>query len=194
MKLKQYTRQLTFLLTAALIYSLTGCDKKDSNTPFGLTNIYIPQSTVSGGVNLNYMVPSGMDSATYNYKIDKANNKVNVYLGVTRSGKEAYDAYSVTVSTRADTIAQLIANNTISSTKPVVLLPSAAYTLPATVSVPQGQYMTNFNLVIDETQLKTFAGKIVALCITISNPNKYTLSPINNKVIVIINVDALKLI
>lgn len=178
----------------ALLF-FSACDKKDSASPFGLNYIFIPQANQSGGVNLNYLVPSGLDTNTYNYKIDVKNNRVNVLLGVNCSGKDAASGYTVNVATLADTVNQLITANKLggSLTKPAILLPASAYTLPGSVTVPSGQYMTPFYLSIDETQLRSYSGKRVALCVTISNPTHYSLNTIFNKVIIIIDVDALKL-
>lgn len=177
-------------------YALVSCEKTDSKAAFGFTRIFIPQSTVSGNVNLNYLVPSGLDTNTFNYKIDTKNNKVNVFLGVSRAGTDVNDGYSVNIITRADTINTLINNGLIkvapNASKTVVLLPTGSYTLPATVAVPSGQYAASFNLSIDITQLKTFAGKKVALCVALASPTKYTLAT-NSKVIIIIDVDALHL-
>ena len=183
-----------FLICAALI-SLISCEPKDSDQPYGNTQIYIPQSTVSGGISLTYLVPSGYDTSTFNYRIDSLGNKVNVYLGVICSGKQqAVNGYSVTVAVRTDTINQLITNGQLKTdAKPIVLLPSSAYSLPSTITVPGGQYASNFYLSIDKTQLKTYAGKKVALCVTIANPSNYTLSTQNNQVIILIDVDALKI-
>lgn len=199
MKHKKYLTSATFFalcLLAASIF-LAGCAKVDSDEAFGVTNIFIPQSTQSGNVNQNYLVPSGMDSTTYNFKIDKQNNKVNVFLGVSRSGKAKPEAYSVNVVAKPDTINTMIANGTIkvnpNPTKTVVLLPASAYTLPASVAVPNGQYMQSFSLAIDLAALKTYAGKKVALSFALAAPSKYTLSSTNAKVIIIIDVDALKL-
>jgi hypothetical protein len=197
--MKHHIKQSVILVAIVLATAcfLSSCEKADSKGAFGFTNIFIPQSTVSGGVNLNYLVPSGLDTNTFNYKIDTKNSKVNVYLGIARSGQASADSYSVSVTAKPDTITQLIGNGLImvspNPTKTVVLLPAGAYTLPATVTVPQGQTIASFNLAIDLAQLKTFAGKKVALCVAISNPSKYTLSPTNSKVVVIIDVDALKL-
>jgi hypothetical protein len=176
------------------------CGEKEATKPFGNTVVYIPQSTVAGGVNLNYLVPSinSLDTNTNNFRVDTLGKKVNVFLGVTCSGKQqALNGFSVSVSTRADTINQLIANGLIkvapNAAKPVVLLPASAYTLPTTVSVPSLAYATGFYLSINTSTLKTYAGQKVALCVVISSPSMYTLSPINNQVIIIIDVDSLKL-
>lgn len=197
MKLQLCIKCLLIFFSAFMLSGLISCEKQDSAAPFGLTKIYIPQSTASGGINLNYLVPSGLDSATINYSIDLKNNKVNVFLGVNRSGKLAGDPFTVSIGTRSDTINQLITNGMIqvnpNPDKPVVLLPATAYSLPPSITVPSGQHMATFNLAIDETMLKSYAGQKVALCVIIANPSKYSLNTVNDKVIVIINVDALKL-
>jgi hypothetical protein len=157
----------------------------------------MPQATITGGSNLNYVVPAGRDTFTYNYRIDTKNKVVNIPLGVTRSGKQAGDGFSVTVSSRADTVNTLIGNGLIkvapNATKTVVLLPTTAYTLPSIVSVASGQYLTSFNLSIDIATLKTYAGKKVALCVQISNATAYTINTAISKVIIIIDVDTLNL-
>ncbi len=172
-----------------------GCEKTDNKADYGFTNIFLPQATFSGGTNLNFPVPSGLDSATRNYKIDP--NKVNVLLGVQRTGTQALDAFEVTVTTNADTVNQLIANGNIKvdpdKAKAVVLLPSTAYTLPTTVSVPAGQSSALFKMAIDRAILKTYAGKKVAVAVVLSNTTKYSINKALNKVIVLINVDALGL-
>jgi len=102
----------------------------------------------------------------------------------------------VDIETRTDTINTLIANGLINltpSTIPVVILPETAYTLPSTVTVPAGQYAASFYLTIKLDELKTYVGKKVALCVAIKNPTKYILSTTNDRVIILIDVDALKL-
>lgn len=187
----------TIFLAVCTVAVFTGCKKADSKIPVGLTYIYMPQSIVSGGTTLNYLVPTGLDTNTYNFRIDTRNNKVNVPLGVLRSGEQIGAGYTVTITTRADTVTQLISNGLIkvapNATKTVVLLPATAYTLPASVTVPNNQYMANFNLSIDLPTLKTYAGQKVALCVMISNASAYTLNQVNNKVVIIIDVDSLKL-
>lgn len=194
--MKRIINKLVFLIALMAITFQVGCDKIDSEKAFGYSYIFIPQSNVSGGQNLHYLVPTGNDSNTYNFKVDTLNNKINVMLSVSRSGLEQYKSYSVDISTRADTISELIANgkiNLTASTIPVLLLPETDYTLPQKVTVPEGKYQTGFYLSIDKIALKAYTGKKVALCVAISNPTLYLLNPVNDKVIVLINVDALKL-
>ena len=183
------------LLTCAIACGIfSGCEKAASSVNFGFNYIDIPQSLVSGGSTLNYLVPTGFDNNTFNYNIDSVGNKVNVYLGVSCSGKAALDGYSVNITTRTDTVNQLIANGLIKlGTKTVVLLPSTAYSLPQTVTVPSGQYQGAFYLSINKTMLKTYAGEQVALCVVLASTTHYTLSPTNKQVIIIVDVDSLNL-
>jgi len=195
--MKIHVKQIAVLIALLAMIVLVGCEKNDSETPFGDSVIYIPQATVGNGQNQIYMVPSGKDKNTFNFKVDTLGKIVNVFLGVTRSGLDTYKAYSVDVSTRTDTIATLIANGLINPPSttilPVEVLPLTDYNLPTTVSVIDGKYSEGFYLAIKLDALKTYAGKKVALCVVISNPTNYTLSTVNNKVIILIDVDALKL-
>ena len=195
--MKIHVKQVVALVAVMAMIGLVGCEKNDSDTPFGNSVIYIPQATVGNGQNQIYQVPSGKDKNTFNFKVDTLGKIVNVFLGVTRSGLDAYNSYSVNVGIRTDTVATLIANGLINPPSttilPVEILPASAYNLPATVSVPDGQSSAGFYLAIKLDVLKTYTGKKVALCVTISDPTKYSISPVNNKVIILIDVDALKL-
>lgn len=187
--MKLHFRKLLIFGAFASIVAFSRCQKGDSAKPFGLTNIYMPQSLSSGGVNLNYIVPSGLDSATHNYTIDSINNKLEVILGVSRSGKEPSGGYSVAIETNADTIQAAITNGTLQAE----LLPDKSYSLPAEVKVPAGQYAATFYLSVDIDQLKMFAGKKVALAVKISQSSRYQIDLNHAETIVIIDVSALNL-
>ena len=153
----------TFLVAIVLIVAgFMSCQKGDSDTAFGYTNIYMPEATVTGGLNLNYLVPSGAGLPTYNFQIDSVNHKLNVILGVTRSGKASADGYTVDVVVYADTTNQQITNKAITNG---VLLPATMYTLPTKVMVPAGKNYASFYLSIDATAFKAaaYTGKNVAL-------------------------------
>jgi hypothetical protein len=187
-------------LFAAGIFSLTSCNKNDNNhLDFGYNYIYMPQSLQSGGINLNYLVPNPNDVnvATQNYMIDTAGNRLDVILGVARSGMQAGNAFTVNVQTNPDTINEAIANNLLQVSPnqgdSVVLLQDKAYTLPSTVSVPEGQTSTTFLLSIDIDQLKALSGKKAALAVSISGPSKYKLNTAQSEVIILIDVNTLNL-
>ncbi|RZM30054.1 MAG: DUF1735 domain-containing protein [Pedobacter sp.] len=181
-------KKLSFLLSLALVGVMgASCEKDDSDADFGFAKIFMPQATLA---NLNYAVPSGRDSATFNYKLDA--QKVNVLLGVSRSGKLELSAYSVGVVANPDTVTQMISNGILPGATTVVM-PASMYTMPQTVSVPDGQSQATFTLSVDRAQLKALAGKKVALGVVLKNPSQYTLNQAINKVVVIIDVNQLKL-
>ena len=190
--MKLHIKQLFFFIASSLMVAvLCGCEKDASSAAFGnnATLIYMPQATIA---SLRYTVPAGLDSATHNYKIDVQNNKVNITLGISGSGSQALNAYTVNVAANSDTINQMI-NNGILPAATTLVLPTAIYTLPATVAVPVGQSMASFYLSVDKTQLKAYTGKKLALEIVLSNPSMYALNTTINKTIVIIDVSALNL-
>ena len=179
-----------FAVMTFFAVALNSCDKGYNSSSFGYNYIYMPQATVSGGLNLNYQVPTGLDSATYNYQIDTVNHKVNVALGVSVSGEQASTGFKVNVSVNNDTTNQIISGGSIEN---AVLLPSSTYTLPSSVTIPAGKHMASFNLSIDEVALKAYAGKVALLTVQLSDPTNYVLNKVYNKTVVVINVSALNL-
>jgi len=172
------------------IVLLLACNKDE--TKYGTTNIFMPQAVnISGGINANYPVPTGTDSSTYNYQLDEVNHKINVILGVSRAGMQVNEAFSVDIVTKADTINQMIANGTLDAT--TILMPAAIYSLPTGVSVDAGQSEATFDLSIDIEAIKQseYAGKKMALAVSISSKGKYAVAPALATTIVIVDVDAL---
>lgn len=200
--MKRYSKKIV-LCTAALFiftFTITSCNKNDNNhLAFGYEYVYMPQSLQSGGINLNYLVPNPNDvnSATQNYVIDTAGNRLDVILGVSRSGMQAGSTYTVSVNTNPDTVNEAIAGGLLQispdQNDSVVLLPDKSYSMPSTVSVPAGNTSATFYLSINIDQLKTFSGKKVAMAVNISNPSKYKLNTAQSEAIIIIDVNALNL-
>lgn len=179
-----------FAVLAFFVVALNSCDKGYNSSSFGYNYIYMPQATVSGGLNLNYRVPAGLDSATYNYQIDTINHKVNVNLGVSVSGEQASAGFKVNISVNDDTTNQIVSGGSITN---AVLMPASMYSLPSSVTVPVAQHFATFNLSIDAIALKAYAGKMALLTVQLSNPTSYLLNSVYNKTVVIINVSALNL-
>lgn len=169
------------------------CNKTDSEVAYGISKIYMPQAVnVSAGINNNYLVPTGTDSATYNYKIDTVNKKLNIILGVSLSGKAQSTGYMVNVTTNTDTVNQMIANGIFDAS--TVLMPTSLYTLPTQVAVASGKDAGTFYLSLDINQLKTtYAAKKLALAVTLSNPTNYSLDQALATTIVIVDVSLLNL-
>lgn len=172
-----------------VVATFTACEKDISKEAIGIEKVYIPEAISASTTNNNYAVPGNINyGAAKNFRDDSESNKVQIFLGVSKSGKQTTTPFTVNVISRPDTISQLITNGAT-----FLSLPAAAYTLPANVSLAAAQSIASFNLVVDKPTLKTYAGKKVAVCVALSNPTNYMLNANASKVVVIIDVDALKL-
>ena len=177
-------------LSLVFFFSITSCEKSAGELDYGYEKIYIPQSLLTGS-SLNYQVPAGLDSASRNYILDKGNNRVNIILGVSRSGTSAPEPFTVDLKSRPDTVTTILASNAINNG---VMLPESMYTVPAKVEVPSGKTGQTFYLSVDAAMLKAnYAGKNAVVAFELTNPTKYSLNQKNNKVVVIIDVNALNI-
>lgn len=163
-----------------------GCEKDDKNTAFGDTVLYMPQATVGAA----YVVPSGLDAGTRNYKLDAASGKIKVILGVYRSGKALGGAVSVQVGTDVDTVQQMIASGALDASRHLPM-PAAVYSLPASVDLPSGAGSVPFYLDLDAAALKNYPDKILALAVNISGNGQ--VSPALRQVLVLVDVNKLPL-
>lgn len=189
MMIRKHYNSIAILLAFFTIATFIGCEKDVSELKVGIENVYIPQSFSVTTSDNNYAVPGGVNFGdAKNFRDDEANNKLEIFLGVSKSGKETTAPFTVDVTSRPDTINQLVTNGAS-----FLAVPSATYTLPASVSVDSGQSTAGFSLLVDKNALKNYSGKKVAVCVAISNPTKYSLRLSASQVIVIIDVDALKL-
>lgn len=135
----------------------TSCKKSDADTEWGFSKVYMPQANYNP-----YTATTVQPGATC--EIDEAGNKLNVSLGVYRSGLEVLSSYTVNVIVKPASIA--------GKTE----LPSDKYSLPATVTCPDGKRDVSFYLSIDLSFLKANMGTDYTLTVSIQNPDKYELN------------------
>jgi hypothetical protein len=182
-----------FYIIAALFFAIgfVACNDGDGDADYGFGYIYMPQATISGGLNNNYYVPSGSGEYTYNFKVDLTTNKVKVILGVLRSGDIGNSAYSVDIVSRTDTTNQIIASGTISN---ALILPASLYSLPNSVSVSGSESGTSFymEIPIDALKMDQYTDKNLVMTVGLANPTAFQLSPKNTSTVVIINVNSLR--
>ena len=192
MSMKLTSIKILFFLIAGTGLIAISCSKDDSKKEYGYSKIYMPQAIIrSGGVDNNYLVPTGTDSSTFNYYIDSKTNKLSIILGTNLSGPST-DAYSVDIQVNNDTVQKMFANK-ILDTALYKLLPVSMYSLPTKLDVAQGARSGTFTLDVDIPQLKSsgYAGKFLVLAVKIANPTKYELNNAISTTIVIIDVNAL---
>ena len=186
-------KRLLFVLMILGSVFITGCHEGDNEADFGFGYIYIPQATVSGGLNNYYPVPGGSGEYTsLNYKVE--NGKLNVLLGIIRSGKLSNaSGFSVDVGISQAETDEVIAYY-ISESEDAEALLASIYTLPDKVTVDAGKDKAPFLLSVDINSLLsgTYDGKKLVLSVTISNPTQYELSDVNTSVVVVIDVDSIR--
>lgn len=168
------------LVSASLL--AFSCQKGDGDVDYGNTYIYIPQATVSGGIDNYYNVPSGGAENTYNFV--KNGDSVDILLGVLRSGKEAGQAFTVGVQVDA------AASSAAAAALGAEVLASSSYSLPSSVSVAAGQNSASFSLQVPQSAIQT--GKTYVLAVSLTSPSYYELAKKNTTVVVVIDGSALK--
>lgn len=166
---KFYRIAITGLIACLSI--LSSCEEQQE---WGIKKVYMPQaSLLNGGLTNEYPVPmEGLKEN--NYFIDEE-GKMNIYLGVYRSGEGELSAFDVEVY--ADMEATNQAVNEISR---AVSMPEGLYSFPSSVSVAEGQRQNNFILSIDLPRLieeyPYYNKKRVALVVGLRNPSKWELN------------------
>lgn len=164
------------------------CEKGDSETEWGITNVYIPQATLfDGGITTRYPVPFSSTSNAKNYILDTVDaHKLKVVLGVYRSGLQQLESFSVQVN-----VDQTGTSEAITGVARGVVLPAETYTLPTEVTVADGQREAIFYLEVDLEKLLAdypqYGGNNMVLVVTISEPTKYTLNERLSQVTVVID-------
>lgn len=182
----------TYFFLLLTVMAMVSCRKDDSAKEYGFSRIYMPQAiALSGGTTNYYPVPSGVDSTTFNYSVDRSANKVNVILGATVSGPSS-DAFSVAIAVDNDTIQKLLTANVFDPAN-YMLMPASMYSLPDRLDVGEGSKSGSFKLQLDIATLKQsqYAGKFLLLAVKLANPTKYELNPTLSSTIVVLDVNAL---
>ena len=138
---------VTFFSVLLLACGAASCQKADSERPWGSAVIYMPQAGY-----IPYAVPNGgtAQQSNKNYRIDAQAGKVHIFLVSVSVGSTPLDG--------------------------TVLLPGRAYTLPSSVSCPDGKRDATFFLTVDIAYLKANADKDFSLPVTISDPTRYALN------------------
>lgn len=138
---------------AAVLYCSCEDEREIDVTP----KVYMPQSTWG----LTYVVNGTKGKDNKNYEIDKANNKVNIFLGVYQSGAEALGGFSVDISTGGVPV------------DGTTLLPGSAYDLPRSIAVAEGRRENYFWLEVDLHFLLKNRNTDYSLPVSISNLSRW---------------------
>lgn len=173
-------------------FGFFSCEKGAGMDDYGLAYIYMPQATVSGGLNNNYYVPSGEGIYTYNFKIDADKDEFQILLGVLRSGKLSNAAYSVDIVARLDTTLQILSEGLVENG---MLFPENMYSLPPKVSVAANKNSESFYMTVPLSALlndNAYTDKKLVMTVGLANPSHFELSATNTSVVVILDVNAVR--
>ena len=183
------------LLLIALTAGIAACSKEDATKDYGFAKVYIPQATVTG-IDNSYPIPLGPfgQNSQYTCSYDAASGKLDIALGVIRSGYFAVQkGYSVSLGISADLTAAKVAE------VGGVALPAAVCTIPGTITVPDGESGASVKVSVDlkalAAQSATFKDaegyKKLVLGLAISNlqgPSDYSLADSNTSVAIILDL------
>jgi hypothetical protein len=179
------------LITIIALISLGfySCEKGEGFDDYGFAYIYMPQATVSGGLDNNYYVPSGEGAYTYNFKVE--GNQLKILLGVLRSGDLPNKEFSVDVIARMDTTLQIVAEQWAEDG---MAFPQGLYDFPQKVTVPDNKNGESFYLTvpIDALKADTYTDKRLVLTVAIANPTRFELSDSHTNTVVVLDVNAIR--
>lgn len=190
-------KNLLFLAMASMAFILAGCEPSDANKDYGFPKIYIPQATVTGMDN-SYPVPNGPLDQNKTYVCNFKDGRLNIALGVVRSGALATEkAFSVTLRVSDSETARKIAEYEDKGT-PVTELPAEVCTIPDRISVDEGENTGTCYLSVDLNLLSQQAAslleggayRLLVLGLEIADPTEYELAETNTSVILVLDLNS----
>ncbi|GHT17766.1 hypothetical protein AGMMS49573_10090 [Endomicrobiia bacterium] len=172
-------------------FGFSSCDEGEGSDDYGFGYIYMPQATVTGGLNNNYYVPAGEGVYTYNFKIDVGKKELQIILGVLRAGVIANAEYSVDIIARTDTTNQILAEGLVENG---IAFPQNLYSLPSKITVPKSKSGDSFYMTVSTDALKNdaYTDKKLVLAVAVRNPTHFELAPENTNTVVILDVNTIR--
>ena len=172
---------------------LSSCEyQKIADATYPDPVIYMPAAT--NGIFTIDNVPQRAEflptpGYAYRFKMDLANNKFIVPLGVYRSGLDHSGTVTANIAVNMDTITNLLAISQLPAETGI--LPSSKFSVPASVDIPSGAVFGDFNLSIDVNYLKSFADTIFALGVGITS-SQLKVNPLYKTTILVLYTKILK--
>lgn len=192
---------LIVLVSTGFMVSCTYKNVVYTDVTYPDQNIYMSQASATlntGGNGIYYPIFANIQDAVARFSIDKAAGKLNVPLGVIKSGIDLSGSIQVSIAASTDTITKMIAAGkflvTTDPTLTTEILPSSAFTLPASVTIVDGSANGSFNMVVDlnfliNSQTNT-PKKRYAIAVGIANPNSKTIKSNLSTTIIFIDPNA----
>src|ERR1700754_2117390 len=175
---------------AAIGIVAKSADKFGVNTSMNKVVVYFPVDSLVGPVyfpaatgGANSVFPLGD-----NYSIDSIANTVNYSIPIMRNGIADLAASKVTITVDNSAVNNLISSGQLPSN--TVALASTDYTFDGNVSLSSQNGILQGNAIpkINIASLSQYAGKVVALGLTISS-SKFSIDPNRSKIVAYFNAD-----
>lgn len=191
-KMKNFLSKYKKILCVSLSFAvlLTSCTYKEiieANVTYPDQNIYMAQASVAvlgPSGNGIYAITPAVYNQAQRFSVDKAAAKVNIPLGIIRSGVSLSGIASINIAVNTDTIAKLITSGKLVAGTEV--LPATSYTLPQSVTIDDGSGNVSFLLALDLNFLTTNINKKYAIAVGITSAtNKVVKSSLSTTVIYI---------
>lgn len=173
-----------FIGVVTLAFNFSSCEYKDvRDAEYATQKIYMPTAAnaINGLYTIDQVAVPGQD---YMYTVDLAQKKLNIPLGVLRSGVTADGVVNVSIASKTDTLIKLIAADKLPMATNSIL-PDNKFTFTPSVNIASGQDLALFNVAVDLDYLLDNPTKRYAIAITISSPNVEVNTKLNTTVIVI---------
>lgn len=190
-------KNIVKILGLALVLLLPACQADDATKDYGFAKVYIPQATVTGLDN-SYPIPLGAfyQNSVYTCRYDKQSGRLQIALGVIRSGYFArQQAFTVDLSYSQEATQEKLAAYAGKGT-PAEALPESICTIPGKISVPEGESGGTCYVEVDMKALAARQAslyvngvyKLLVLGLEISNPTAYELADNYTSVVIVLDL------
>lgn len=159
MKRKGFYNIRTGLLTCigGFLLTFTACNYDEiGDGDYPEQSVYLPITQYNEGILTIDNVPAPIEHSPSNGRLipfSIENNRMLIPLSIYRAGVDRKGSVNVSIEINTDTIQSLIANGTLDNS--VEILPADKYSIPQTVSIPDGTDISTFHLNVDLDFLKT---------------------------------------
>lgn len=159
--------------TAIISILMISCTKYQEigDASFSGQQVYMPAAVDGISTNGIYSINKvAVPGQVFRYTADVAGKKLNIPLGVYRSGANTKGAVNVTVAVNVDTAAKMLAAGKFPAGTEVLL--TGKYNVPTTVTIANAADYASFSLSIDFDFLLANTTKKYAIGVTISSTDR----------------------
>jgi hypothetical protein len=177
----------TAIVALGFIFSLSSCEYETYvDAKYPAQKIYMPAAK-QNIYNIN-AVPMAIGSVPtpgypFRFVTDTVARDFKVLLGVYRSGINNDGPVKIDVSVNNDTIAVLMANGKIPAT--AVPLTADNYTMPAELSIADGQELAKFDIAVDMDLLRNNMDKKYVVAVKVTSPDRAVSTGLGTTIILI---------